>query len=290
MKRKSSWHQRRRSKILAVSLKHWKGRGEGGGGYLPHFQCIPPPPPPPPPWSRIGKRSPGAHPPAPPPHKDLVALEMEMECPEPGRLPQRRQRLGPGIAHFVAAEVQPQRLERRRVPQLRQRRGPARPDAAVLEVQAQVLQARQVPQRREGPRQANRIHFGWEITEAHKKETFAIRAPSGNIHRSNERDRSTSGHRTHGPLDLGTSSEWQRGDAAIWNHGTALCHQLPLSTRHPVPMSCQVVLVGLHKRVACSSEQAATLKGVPRGPAVGTLPARRGCAAGGPQAPQGKGN
>ena len=37
---KSSWHQRRRSKILAASLKHWKGRrgGEsrqGGGGGAP---------------------------------------------------------------------------------------------------------------------------------------------------------------------------------------------------------------------------------------------------------------
>ena len=34
-KRKSSWHRRRRRKILAVSLKHWKGRtggGEGGQG------------------------------------------------------------------------------------------------------------------------------------------------------------------------------------------------------------------------------------------------------------------
>ena len=42
----SSWHRRRRSKILAVSLKHWKGRrggGEGGvyGGTPPH---TPPPP------------------------------------------------------------------------------------------------------------------------------------------------------------------------------------------------------------------------------------------------------
>ena len=37
--RKSSWHQRRRSKSLAVSLKHWKGRrgvqGGGGGGGTP---------------------------------------------------------------------------------------------------------------------------------------------------------------------------------------------------------------------------------------------------------------
>ena len=32
LKRKSSWHRRRRSKILAVSLKHWKGRKGGGGG------------------------------------------------------------------------------------------------------------------------------------------------------------------------------------------------------------------------------------------------------------------
>ena len=30
-KLQSSWHRRRRSKILAVSLKHWKGRGGGGG-------------------------------------------------------------------------------------------------------------------------------------------------------------------------------------------------------------------------------------------------------------------
>ena len=30
LKRKSSWHRRRRSKILAVSLQHWKG-GKGGG-------------------------------------------------------------------------------------------------------------------------------------------------------------------------------------------------------------------------------------------------------------------
>ena len=41
LKRKSSWHRRCRSKILAVSLKHWKGRREGGeegiggGGYTP---------------------------------------------------------------------------------------------------------------------------------------------------------------------------------------------------------------------------------------------------------------
>ena len=35
-KRKSSWHRRRRSKILAVSCKHWKGRRGGGrGGYPP---------------------------------------------------------------------------------------------------------------------------------------------------------------------------------------------------------------------------------------------------------------
>ena len=35
LKLKSSWHRRRRSKILTVSLKHWKGkRGgfQGGGG------------------------------------------------------------------------------------------------------------------------------------------------------------------------------------------------------------------------------------------------------------------
>ena len=35
LKLKSSWHQRRQSKIFAVSLKHWKGRGgvQGEGGY-----------------------------------------------------------------------------------------------------------------------------------------------------------------------------------------------------------------------------------------------------------------
>ena len=32
LKRKSSWHRRRRSKILAVSLKHYKRRREGGRG------------------------------------------------------------------------------------------------------------------------------------------------------------------------------------------------------------------------------------------------------------------
>ena len=32
LKLKSCWHRRRRSKILAVSLKHWKGRGGGPGG------------------------------------------------------------------------------------------------------------------------------------------------------------------------------------------------------------------------------------------------------------------
>ena len=32
LKLKSSWHRRHRSKILAVSLKHWKGRRGGGGG------------------------------------------------------------------------------------------------------------------------------------------------------------------------------------------------------------------------------------------------------------------
>ena len=31
LKRKSSWHQRRRSKTLAVSLKYWKGRRGGRG-------------------------------------------------------------------------------------------------------------------------------------------------------------------------------------------------------------------------------------------------------------------
>ena len=44
LKRKSSWHRRRRSKILAVSLKHWKGRrggggGQGGGGLPPPSSC-----------------------------------------------------------------------------------------------------------------------------------------------------------------------------------------------------------------------------------------------------------
>ena len=35
LKLKSSWHRRRRSKILAVSLKHWKGKtgGHPGGVY-----------------------------------------------------------------------------------------------------------------------------------------------------------------------------------------------------------------------------------------------------------------
>ena len=32
LKRKSSWHRRRRSKLLAVSLNHWKERGRRGGG------------------------------------------------------------------------------------------------------------------------------------------------------------------------------------------------------------------------------------------------------------------
>ena len=30
LKRKSAWHRRRRSKMLAVGLKHWKGEREGG--------------------------------------------------------------------------------------------------------------------------------------------------------------------------------------------------------------------------------------------------------------------
>ena len=34
LKLESSWHRRRRSKILAVSIQHWKGRGGGGGGLL----------------------------------------------------------------------------------------------------------------------------------------------------------------------------------------------------------------------------------------------------------------
>ena len=51
LKCKSSWHRRRRSKTLAVSLKHWKrrrGGGPGGGGVTPLLlRCtavlIPPP-------------------------------------------------------------------------------------------------------------------------------------------------------------------------------------------------------------------------------------------------------
>ena len=39
LKLQSSWHRRRRSKILALSLKHWKGRRGGGPG------GVPPPPP-----------------------------------------------------------------------------------------------------------------------------------------------------------------------------------------------------------------------------------------------------
>ena len=46
LKLKSSWHRRRRSKILAVSLKHWKGRrGGGGGGSRGGVQGGYPPPP-----------------------------------------------------------------------------------------------------------------------------------------------------------------------------------------------------------------------------------------------------
>ena len=41
LKRKSSWHRRRRSKILDVSLKHWKGRRRGRG---PRGGGVPPPP------------------------------------------------------------------------------------------------------------------------------------------------------------------------------------------------------------------------------------------------------
>ena len=40
---KSSWHRRRRSKILAVSLKHWKGRRGGvwgGRGVTPHPPAV----------------------------------------------------------------------------------------------------------------------------------------------------------------------------------------------------------------------------------------------------------
>ena len=53
-KGQSSWHRRRRSKILAASLKHWKGRGEGGsrGGGAPptvygrsNTSLLPPPHP-----------------------------------------------------------------------------------------------------------------------------------------------------------------------------------------------------------------------------------------------------
>ena len=39
LKPKSSWHRRRGSKILAVSLKHWKGRRRGWG------EGVTPPPP-----------------------------------------------------------------------------------------------------------------------------------------------------------------------------------------------------------------------------------------------------
>ena len=39
LKRKSSWHRRRQSKILAVSLKHWKGRKGGGGGRGRLLRC-----------------------------------------------------------------------------------------------------------------------------------------------------------------------------------------------------------------------------------------------------------
>ena len=35
LKRKSSWHRRRRSKIVPVSLKHWKRRRGGGSGKVP---------------------------------------------------------------------------------------------------------------------------------------------------------------------------------------------------------------------------------------------------------------
>ena len=38
LKRQSSWHRRRRSKILGVSLNHWKGRG-GGGSPPPPTVC-----------------------------------------------------------------------------------------------------------------------------------------------------------------------------------------------------------------------------------------------------------
>ena len=48
-KLKSSWRRRRRSKILAVNLKHWKGRrggrekgGPGGGGLTPSSYCVRP--------------------------------------------------------------------------------------------------------------------------------------------------------------------------------------------------------------------------------------------------------
>ena len=40
LKPKSSWHRRRRSKFLAVSLKHWKGRGGGGLGGLPALPAV----------------------------------------------------------------------------------------------------------------------------------------------------------------------------------------------------------------------------------------------------------
>ena len=45
-KLKSCWHRRRQSKILAVSLKHWKrrrgGGSRGGGGHPPSFYGVRP--------------------------------------------------------------------------------------------------------------------------------------------------------------------------------------------------------------------------------------------------------
>ena len=68
-KRESSWHRRHRSKILAVSLKHWKGRGGGGEGErgLAGTPLLPgspygPPPPPPAVYSRSSTSLPGPQP------------------------------------------------------------------------------------------------------------------------------------------------------------------------------------------------------------------------------------
>ena len=44
LKLKSSWRRRGRSRILAASLKHWKGRRGGGpgGGYTPSSYGVQP--------------------------------------------------------------------------------------------------------------------------------------------------------------------------------------------------------------------------------------------------------